>query len=116
MASDSATAIGPRGEPSAAMRAAMKVEEELRAPYPEPKNLPEERELRAKICSYWLDGAPEREGLRRPAGLPAAEEGALLGGFSGCGGRSCAALRDSGFAPSSGRGPIELVPTTWGSE
>jgi len=59
MASDSATAIGPRGEPSAAMRAAMKVEEELRAPYPEPKNLPEERELRAKICSYWLDGAPE---------------------------------------------------------
>src|SRR5215472_3842754 len=47
------------GEPSAAMRAAMAVEAELRAPYPEPKNLPEERALRAKICSYWCEGAPE---------------------------------------------------------
>ena len=41
------------------MRAAMAVEAELRAPYPEPKNLPEERALRAKICGYWCDGAPE---------------------------------------------------------
>jgi acetyl esterase len=46
-------------QPSAAMRAAMKIEEELRAPYPVPNNLPEERTLRAKICSYWCEGAPE---------------------------------------------------------
>jgi acetyl esterase/lipase len=47
------------GEPSAAMRAVMKLEAELRAPYPEPKDLPEERALRARICGYWCDGAPE---------------------------------------------------------
>src|SRR5256885_1892749 len=47
------------GEPSAAMRVALRVEDELRAPYPVPTTLPEERELRAKICSYWSEGAPE---------------------------------------------------------
>jgi len=47
------------GEPSADMRAALAVEEQLRAPYPVPSNLPEERALRAKICGYWSEGAPE---------------------------------------------------------
>lgn len=46
-------------QPSAEMRASMKVEAELRAPYPVPKNLVEERALRAKICGYWCNGAPE---------------------------------------------------------
>src|SRR5437879_4373528 len=46
-------------EPNAAMREAMAVEAELRAPYPEPTSLPEERVLRAKVCSYWTEGAPE---------------------------------------------------------
>ncbi len=46
-------------QPSAEMRASMKVEEELRAPYPVPKNLAEERVLRAKICGYWNAGTPE---------------------------------------------------------
>jgi len=41
------------------MRATNKVEEELRAPYPVPKNLAEERVLRAKICSYWNVDLPE---------------------------------------------------------
>ena len=47
------------GEPSADMRTALAAEARLRAPYPEPKNLPEERSLRAKICGYWIEGAPE---------------------------------------------------------
>ena len=34
-------------QPSAEMRASMKVEAELRAPYPVPKNLVEERALRS---------------------------------------------------------------------
>lgn len=46
-------------QPSAEMRASMKVEEELRAPYPVPKNLAEERVLRAKICGYWNADTPE---------------------------------------------------------
>jgi acetyl esterase len=46
-------------EPSADMRATNKVEAELRAPYPVPKSLAEERVLRAKICSYWNIGLPE---------------------------------------------------------
>ena len=62
MASDTATAVtssAAGGQPSAAMREAMAVEAELRAPYPVPTTLPEERVLRAKVCSYWSEGAPE---------------------------------------------------------
>src|SRR5438105_8080143 len=55
-AARSATAVA---EPSAAMREAMAVEAELRAPYPVPTTLPEERVLRAKVCSYWIEGTPE---------------------------------------------------------
>jgi acetyl esterase len=46
-------------QPSAEMRATNKVEAELRAPYPVPKNLAEERVLRSKICGYWNVGLPE---------------------------------------------------------
>src|SRR5579871_5121852 len=59
MATLTAPASASVPQPIADMRAAMKIEEELRAPYPVPQNLAEERVLRAKICSYWCAGAPE---------------------------------------------------------
>ena len=48
MATLTAPASASVPQPNAEMRASMKVEEELRAPYPVPKNLAEERVLRGK--------------------------------------------------------------------
>lgn len=45
-------------EPSAAMREVMAIEAKLRSGKPEPKDMAEERALRASLCSYWCDGAP----------------------------------------------------------
>jgi acetyl esterase len=45
-------------EPSAAMREVMAIEAKLRSGKPEPKDMAEERALRASLCAYWCDGAP----------------------------------------------------------
>ena len=45
-------------EPSAAMREVMAIEAKLRSGKAEPKNMAEERALRASLCAYWCDGAP----------------------------------------------------------
>ena len=40
------------------MREAMAIEAKLRSGKPEPKDMAEERALRASLCPYWCDGAP----------------------------------------------------------
>jgi acetyl esterase len=46
------------GEPSAEMRETMAADAKLREGKPVPKDIVEERTLRAGICDYWIDGAP----------------------------------------------------------
>jgi acetyl esterase len=58
MAQAEAKAVRIGAEPSAVMREVEAIEAKLRAGKPVPTNIPEERALRAGICSYWLEGAP----------------------------------------------------------
>jgi acetyl esterase len=58
MAQAEAKAMRPGAEPSAAMREVMAVDARLREGKPVPTTIPEERALRAGICSYWCEGAP----------------------------------------------------------
>ncbi len=53
-----AGAIRGGAEPSAAMREVMAIEAKLREGHPVPRDIVEERALRASICAYWTEGAP----------------------------------------------------------
>jgi acetyl esterase len=53
-----ATPLHGGATPSAAMREVMAIEAKLREGHPVPKDIAEERALRASICAYWSEGAP----------------------------------------------------------